>query len=278
MRVNGRLILTTALGCLLTVSAWAATMIPGKVFVAELGGGITYRLAGKSYQLEKGQSLAIQGAHIESAAAAYLVLVYSNGTTIYIDQNTILDVNKFVQEPFPAGVDTTVIEPSVSNTLGRVTKGRVVITTNRLATGTTMLYLTPDAEVRIRGNQVVVEVGEKATTVSVLTGDVTVIPTPAAAGAVGQVLHDGQMAVISHAGAGPAAAGSVQILTLDLSQRNALGPMLAASERAQKIVVFESVTTGEGANASTEIQARAVVPASPPVELTVSPSTLRSGG
>jgi hypothetical protein len=278
MTMTGRAFLLAAISGLLAGPAFAQMSMAGKAFVAEVNGGITFIRDGAVVELHKGDSLPIQGARIETAAGASAIFVFSNGTSLYVDEKTIAEVLQFDQKPFPAGIDTTVVEPSVSNTLVRVTQGRVIITTNTLATGTSMVYRTPQAEVRIRGRQVVVQVDGLTTRVIVLRGDATVRAAGGAPGDVGQILHDGQMAVATSGSSAPASAAPIQVAAAEPALTAPLAPMLAASERAQHIVLFASVTTGEGANATTEIQARAVVPAVPPVELTVSPSTLRTGG
>lgn len=279
MKISPRLVLSTALCSILSASAFAQTSLPGKVFVAQVTGDITYVVDGQVVTLVKGETIPVQGAHIETAQGASLVLVYSNGTSIYIDQNTILDINRFVQKPFPAGVDTTVLEPSTSNTLGRLTQGRVVISTNQLATGTSMIYETPDSQVRIRGKDVVIEVEKNITNVIMLRGDATVIGANAAPGDVGRVLHSGEMAIVTGSLTSTIAPAVVRVVQTNTNQQNGVAPLLAATQRAQSVVVFQTVTTDTGnGDTAQEIESKAVVSADPPVQLTVSPSTLRTGG
>jgi hypothetical protein len=273
MNKIGRFIVFSALCCVVSVSAFAQQSIPGKVFVAELAGTVTFIVDGKVVELKKGLALPAPGARIETAAGAHVVLVYSNGTSIYIDEKTIVEIREFVQRPFPAGIDTSEIEPSVSSTVGYIRQGRIIITTNQLVTGTSMVYLTPECQVKVRGKDVVIEVLEHQTRVGVIRGDVTVTPSDAPAGAAGLVLHDGQMVIISEP-AGGAGARTVRLEALDANLINALAALIAANERAQRIVVFESVPGGAG---GPQIQAKEVVPADLPVQLTVSPSSLRTG-
>jgi hypothetical protein len=274
MKTAGKLIQGALLGCIMTLAAFAQEAVPGKVYVAEMNGGVTFAVDGKLVELKKGLSSPVQGARIETSPGAYLILVFSNGTSIYVDEKTIVEVDKFMQKPFPAGTDTSVIEPSVSNTLGRVLQGRVIITTNKLATGTSMIYLSAHGEVRIRGQEVVIEVNDHETRVIVVIGDVTVLSRNAPTGNVGQVLQSGQMAVLTNSPAGDLA-GNLQVSTADAGLIAALTPKIEAAERARRIVRFESVTSGDN---PPDIQARVVVPVDLPVNLTVSPSTLRTGG
>lgn len=277
MKTTGRLILGAALCCLTTLSALAQESVPGKVYVAEVNGGVTFTVGGKVIALKKGDSLPAQGARIETTRGANVILVYSNGTSILIDEQTIVEIRKFVQKPFPNGIDTAVIEPSISDTLVSVTQGRVIVTTNELATGTSMVYLTPQSQVKIRGKEVVIEVRDQDTRVTMVIGDATVTPLNAPPGGMGQVLQAGQVAVVTNPPASTAAGPeTIQVAAVDQSVLNAFSQQIAATERAQKIVTFETVTPAGGS--PPEIQAKAVVPANLPVPLTVSPSTLRTGG
>jgi len=263
MKTAGRFLIGTLLCCALSAAARAQASVPGKAYVAAIDGAVTFTLSGQAATLKKGDSVVAQGMWIETGPGASAILVYSNGTSIFIDAQTIVEIRKFVQQSFPAGIDTAVIEPSVSDTVAQVKQGRVIITTNQLAAGTSMIYLTPQSQVNIRGKEVVIEVRDQVTRVLMLAGDATVTPSSAAPGAVGQTIHGGQMAVVQ-----------IQVMPLDQNAANQVAAQVAAAERAQKVVVF---STGN-ADGAPDIQARAVVPANLPVPLTVSPSTLSTGG
>ena len=148
MKTTAKIILSAAICSLLTLSAFAQANLPGKVFVSEVNGAVSFIVNGKAVQLKKGESIPVEGAHIETAAGASLVLVYSNGTSIYIDENTIVEVRRFVQKPFTQESIPPVMEPSISDTVANVTQGRVIISTNELATGSSMVYQTPESQVQ----------------------------------------------------------------------------------------------------------------------------------
>ena len=275
MKTTGRFLLGTALICAMALSALAQENVPGKVYVAEVNGGVTFTVGGKLIVLKKGDSLSAQGARIETAPGATVVLVYSNGTSIFISENTTVEIRKFVQKPFPKGVDTATNEPSISDTVVNVIQGTVIVTTNVLATGSSMVYLTPQSSIKIRSQEVVIEVRDQDTRITVVAGDVTVTPLNAAPGSVGQVLQAGQLATVTNS-RGSLGAETILVTALDQGALNAFSLQIAAAERAQKIVVFETVTPA-GSDAP-EVQAKPVVPVNLPVPLTVSPSTLRTGG
>jgi hypothetical protein len=276
MKMNniGKLIFGAALCMSVALPAFAQQSIPGKIYVAEVAGSVTCIADGKVIEVKKGVVQAAPGARVETAAGAHVVLIYSNGTSVYVDEKTILEIREFIQGPFPPGIDTSEIEPSISKSVSYVRQGRVVVTTNRLAAGSSMVFLTPECQVNIRGKDVVIEARERQTTVSVIRGDVTVIPADATPGAAGHVLHDGQMAVITRP-AGDNGAETVRIEALTAALINDVSAFISANERSQKIVVFETVTNDAGVS---QIQAKDVVPAVLPTDLTVSPSSLRTGG
>jgi len=271
MNITPKIVLGASVFCAAMLAGSAQEFVPGKIYVAEISGGTTYAVAGSPSVLKKGDTLPVQGARNETAPAAHVVFVYSNGTSLYIDEKTVIQIAKFEQRPFPKGTDTTVNEPSISHTVGRITQGRIIITTNKLMTGTTMIYMTPHAQVKIRGQEVVIEVYDRESRIYVVNGDITVSPAGGSAGGIGETLHSGQEAIVTDSSM--TTSSPIQILPLDQSVINSLASQIAAGERAQKIVVFETVTGADGP----DIQANPVVPTNLPVQLTVSPDTLQTG-
>ena len=275
MKTTSNFILGTLFCGATALSALGQEFVPGKVYISQISGGVTFVAGGKTIELKKGDTQPAPGARIGTAPGASLILVYSNGTSTFVDEKTVKEIRRFVQKPFPRGVDTATTEPSSSDTLVSVTQGRVIIATNELATGTSMVYVTPHAQVRIRGKVVVIEVRDQDTRITVVSGDATVIALTAGPGGVGQVLHTGQMAIVTGASAA-AGAESFRVATAGPDVLSGFASQISAAERAQTTVLFETVNPAGGR--PSEIQARAVVPAELPVPLTVSPSTLRTGG
>src|SRR5690606_1901409 len=96
-----------------------------------------------------------QGTVIETKSNASNSMVFSNGTGVYFDPETRLEVRKFVQEPFTPNRRDMEIEPSISNTQNFLPRGTVGICTSKLVAGSTMRYNTPHANIRIKGRKVV---------------------------------------------------------------------------------------------------------------------------
>ena len=279
-----------AAGCgVLALLAGAQESLPGKFYVSEGTGTVTFIAGGRVFDLHKGDALPAHGARIETAPASMVVLVFSNGSSLLVDESTNLEISKFEQLPFSSGADTTIAEPSISKTVGSITIGRIVLSTNELAAGTSLFFETPHAQVKIRGKQVIIEVRELDTRVVVPVGDVTVFSRNAAATDAGRLVTSSQMALVSLSPAagsavspGPERMASIQVLALPKDLFSLFQPKIELAGRAQKVVMFETVggrsAAGAGATGGSEIVAKAVLPVELPVQLTVSPSTLQTGG
>lgn len=145
----------------------------GKFFVNSVNGNVVCVIDGRVISPAKGDSFIARGAVIETKAGSKASLVFSNQTSLIVDENTRLEVETFEQEFFPPNNNLRV-EPSNSSTMVELSHGRVLISTPTLRSGTTMGYRTNQATVWIKGEKVVVETDEKRTHVLVVSGAVTV--------------------------------------------------------------------------------------------------------
>lgn len=150
----------------------------GKFYTSGVKGDVTIVTEGRILTLKKGDSFLARGDTIETAGGATATIVYSNGTAVFIDENTRFIIEKFDQEFF-APNNNLRVEPSNSSTVVKLVHGRVVISTPRLLSGTTMYYQTPHAAVSIRGEKVLIETNEKQTHVAMISGNATVNPRDA---------------------------------------------------------------------------------------------------
>jgi len=71
-------------------------------------------------------------------------MVYSNGTGIYFDPDTRMEIRKFVQEPFTPNRADMETEPSISQTQTFLSRGLVGLCTSRLVAGSSMVYQTAE--------------------------------------------------------------------------------------------------------------------------------------
>ena len=98
-------------------------------------------------------------------------MVFSNGTGIFFDEDTRVEVKRFDQEPFVPNRTDMDAEPSVSQTQAYVPRGTVGLCTSKLVAGSNMTYRTQLGAVNIRGGKVVIQNTSGKTVISMLDGD-----------------------------------------------------------------------------------------------------------
>lgn len=305
---------TTALAVLAAPSAFAQRQLgkkkgpTSKLFLAEAVGEGNITTEGKSHSPKQATAFDAPGTVIETGKDSHQAFVYSNGTGMLVDENTRVEVDRFVQEPFrPDREKTNEIEPSISQSDVFVSRGQVNICTSQLVSGSTMNYSTPNASVNIRGGKMAVSTNGTESTIYLLDGDVTVRTGGRDTG--GTLLRPGEMAVIR-----PGPRGRPPIVTvspIEPSMLPGLDDKVGSACAAKKTVSFETIekkaefgaegepeqnTPADGSapanNSGTpaadtgdsgsdtpadEIVATPTTPADLPTNITVSPSRLPGG-
>jgi hypothetical protein len=242
-----------------------------KLFVADLKGKADLNTSDAVTSLSDKDVFNAQGSSVVTNKESNDSMVYSNGSGIYLDSDTRIDVKKFVQEPFTPNRYDMDVEPSVSQTQAYMSRGLVGLCTSKLAAGSNMVYTTPQARLDIRGKKLVIETNETETRVSVLEGDVTVHGSDQGAG---QILRGGEEAVIRSNPANDTSS-IVHVGQIPDKRRQFLSDRVAMACIAKRTVYFEVVEhkndTGE---TKQEIQVSEVVPTDKPTNFTISPSQL----
>ncbi|MGC4072619.1 MAG: FecR domain-containing protein [Nibricoccus sp.] len=241
-----------------------------KIYVADLTGESQVDTGERVEALSKKSVYVAEGTSFETKSGASDSLVFSNGTAIYVGSETRFEVKKFLQEPFLPNRSDLDAEPSISQTVVKITRGSVGICTSKLVAGSSMTYQTPHATVNIRGRKVMIEVSDNETRVSLLEGDVTVLA--ASTGAPNQTLRPGQQAIIRKTATDENAVVTVQPIMDE--QQAKLDENVSLACISRRTVFFEVAPRGEGEEA--EIRPVQVVPASHDPGFTVSPA--RIGG
>jgi len=260
-----------------------------KLYVAETKGVTEVQNGDKIYTVRQATAFDAPGTVIETKADSHDTLVYSNGTGMYVDESTRLEINRFNQEPFRANHNNQLdspYEPSVSQSDVFLSHGAVGICTSQLLSGSAMLYTTPLASINIRGGRLVIESTPTETTVDLLEGDLTVRRGEKDIG--GQILRPGERATIRP----PAGPGQDPVITIEPIPRSALArddDRTAMACNARKSVTFEAIekladagleqggaSEGEAAGAGDPqvIVAKPTVPQNPPTNIVVSPDRL----
>jgi hypothetical protein len=275
-----------------------------KLYLAETVGNGEITNEGRTYSPKQATAFDAPGTVIETKADSHQAFVYSNGTGMFVDANTRIEIDRFVQEPFRPDRNNTEVEPSMSQSDIFVARGQVGICTGQLVSGSTMTYSTPHAAVNIRGGKLSIKTDGSSTTVYLLEGDATVRAGAKDVG--GALLHAGEQAVIT-----PGIGGqppSVTVGPIDRSTAANLDDKVNVACNAKKTVSFETIekkaettglegseqpaTPGEAApgdvspsppgagggdDTTQEIVARPTTPAAPPTNIVVSQDRIGPG-
>jgi len=265
---SGAVFVAVVMACAFSAPRLAAAL-SSKLYVSDLKGQADLNTRDSITPLSKKTVFDAQGSTVLTSKDSNDSMVYSNGTGIYLDADTRLDINKFVQEPFTPNRYDLEVEPSVSQTLAHLSHGTIGLCTSRLAAGSNMVYTTPQAIVSIREKKVVLEVTNYETRISVLEGDVTVRAT---SGEAGQTLHGGQEAIVRSDAANHSSI--VHVGSIPDERKQLLDDLVSLACIAKRTVYFEVVDRKGDAGETQDIQASEVVPTDKPTDFTVSPSTL----
>jgi FecR protein len=276
-----------------------------KLYLAEVKGDARITTGERIYEAKQATAFDAPGTVVETGEESHNAFVYSNGTGMYLDQNTRVEINRFVQEPFQPKRASTEFEPSISQSEVFVAQGFVGICTSGMVSGSSMVYSTPHAAISIRGRKVAIETNPTETVVYLLEGDISVRGSDRRDSSGGQLLRAGERAVIR-----PGAPGqppSITIGPIDQSVMPSLDERVTVACNAKKTVTFEMIEkkseagvegsdtpeptpgtgntggtgggsrAGDGEEEDDEIVARPTVPTQVPANITVSPATIPPG-
>ena len=275
-----------------------------KLYLAETTGDTEIQNGDKVYTARQATAFDAPGTVIETKADSHNAFVYSNGTGMYVDQNTRVEIDRFVQEPFRPERNVSAdapVEPSISQSSVFVARGAVGICTSQLVSGSSMNYGTPQAGVNIRGGKVSIATNPTETTIDLLEGDITVRSGSKDVG--GQILHPGERAVIRPGTGNQPPRVTITQIPPDVLQ--AVDTRVSIACNARKTVTFQTIeqkagqgldapatvvaraaatTTTDAAGAASptddptqEIVAKPTVPADVPLNIVISPDRLPGG-
>lgn len=223
-------------GLLLCASVgFAANKNPtSKLYIADLQGQSEIDTGDRIEEIRSKSVHNAQGTVIETSADANNSMVFSNGTGVFLDADTRMEVRRFVQEPFTPNRTDLETEPSISQTYGFIPRGRVGICAPKMVAGSSMTYATPHAAAAIRGKKVVVQADDFETTISSVEGEVTI--TGEGTGSKGQTIKDGEQAIISRL---PGQPPSIQIRPIPEDQIEMIEEKVTMACNARRTVYFD---------------------------------------
>lgn len=257
-----------------------------KIYLAEAIGDSQIETGEKIYPAKQATAFDAPGTVIVTKEGAHNAYVYSNGTGMFVDESTRVEIDRFVQEPFQPSRETAAdapYEPSISQSEVHVAHGAVGICTSQLVSGSSMLYTTPQASMNIRGGKVSIQTNADETIIDLLDGDITVRGGRKDVG--GQILRPGERAVI-RATTGNLAP-TITISRIPQEALDAADARVTIACNARKTVTFDIIEkkaqigldgagdlpTDGGAGGS-EIVVKPTVPAQPPINIAISPDRL----
>ena len=272
-----------------------------KLYVAETNGENQIDTGTEIDDLTKKSVYNAEGTAIETKAHSTSSIVLSNGTGVFVDNSTLVQVRGFEQEAFRPNRSDVEDEPSLSRTHLYVERGVIGVSTSKLVAGSTMVYDTSLASAVIRGRQAVILAEDNLTVISMVQGEATVQAGPLDRP---RLVRNHQQIIIRPGKPGEANIVEIQDIPSGSSEDSIqwLEERVQTADNARKLVYFEvqarkgsdgGVTlfdaasndssgkqTGSSGNGSSssgnEIVAVPVVPMDPTVQPNVSPANLIS--
>lgn len=206
-----------------------------KLYIADVEGIASINTGEKIEDLTKKSVYAAEGVVLETKPEATNAMVLSNGTGVFFDPDTRLEMKRFMQEPFSPNRTDLEVEPSISQTNAFLPKGTVGLCTSKMVAGSTMNYTTRHANVTIRGRKVVIETNDNETTISMIEGESTVRGDMMAGG---ESIKNGQQAIITRKSASEPP--TIKIQPIPQADVKRLGDKVAMACMARKTVYFET--------------------------------------
>lgn len=242
--LNRLLIVIATLALVAAPSAFAQRQLgkkkgpTSKLYLAETKGEGMITNEGRTYAPKQSTAFDAPGTVIETKSDSHQAFVYSNGTGMFVDADTRVEVDRFVQEPFRPNRDANMeVEPSISQSDVFLARGMIGVCTGQLVSGSTMNYATPHASVNIRGGKVAMQTDGQTSTVYLLEGDATVRGGSKDVG--GALLRAGEQAVIRPGP--PGQPPTITVGPIDRSQASNLDEKVTAACNARKTVTFDVI-------------------------------------
>lgn len=257
-----------------------------KIYVADVQGDAQIDNGKEIDDLTPKAVFNAEGTVIETKAKSNATAVFSNGTGVYFDVNTRVEIKRFEQESFRPNRSDVDDEPSISTTRVILDYGDIGISTSKLVAGSTMLFETPLMTASIRGRQSVIQADDTISVLSMLQGDATVQAGP---GDTPHIIKAGQQIIIKPS-TQPGKPNIVIVQDIPPGDQSDYmrwdSERVLAADSARRLVYFEvqarkgsdgSISLFDGdssSDSSTEIVAVPVVPVNTPVAPVVSAANL----
>ena len=234
VRMNRLLVVGLLLGSSI---AFAQNKNPtSKLYIADLEGQSEIDTGERIEDIRAKSVHNAQGTVIETKANSNNSMVFSNGTGVFLGNDTRMEIRRFSQEPFTPNRTDLEVEPSISQTYGYIPRGRVGICAPKMVAGSSMVYATPHAAAAIRGKKVAIQSDDFETKISSVEGEVTI--TGDGAGANGRTISDGEQAIIRRL---PGQPPMIEIGPIPDDEVEGIEDSVTMACKARRTVYFDSV-------------------------------------
>lgn len=231
----------------------AQTAVPGKILAVRVVGDVSaVRGADKTTVKLKNNDAVTQGEVVVTGKGSSVVLVFSNGSTVSLAENSRLSVDEFMQDPFGQDIKVADLtsEPSTSHTKLSLTYGELVGNVKKLKGDSSYMIDTPVGAAGIRGTtfRIVYRpsgTGQAFFSLSTATGEIifqgttgTPVPVPANQEVVAQVTVNDTTGAVE----------SVQVTTQGISQqaKQVIEQQVAQAVQSLDTTTITSPTSSSG--------------------------------
>jgi hypothetical protein len=277
-----------------------------KLYVADIVGDTEIDTGTEVDELTKKSVYNAQGTTIETKSSSNASVVFSNGTGVYFDVDTRVEVKTFEQEAFRPNRSDVEDEPSISSMKLFIDHGVIGVSTSKLVAGSTVVCETSLATAFIHGRQAVILAEDNLTVISMIQGEASVQAGPLDHS---HLVKNHQQIIIRPGKPGEENIVEIQDIsegaTIDCEQW--LEERVLTADSARKLVYFQTQARGGpgsgpgggagsgagsasdggislfdgtggggGGDGGTDIVAVPVVPSVPPAQVNVSPANLSS--
>ncbi len=208
----------------------------GKVYVAEVRGSAFIQAGDRIEPLEAKQAYVAGGVALSTKPGGNVSLVFSNGLGATLESDTRVEVRRFAQDPFLPDRSDMSVEPSISNVQLTVVYGTAVVSTSRLAAGSSLNVQTAHGSVTIHDGTLVIAADDFATRVSVLTGSCTIHGSESANDF--RVVQAGEAATARLAAGQSILGVAIEVAKIPVAQFGALEAEVADTLSAKRTVYF----------------------------------------
>lgn len=143
--------LSIAAAFLISVAVQAAELGSGAYSIGVSNGDVSFRLSGsEDFRPAPAGTALPQGAVVKTGEKSSATIVFSSGSVAGIGANSVVEVSKFLQEPFK-GALTAGAEPSVSDTEIVLVEGELISNVAKLRKGSKYSVTSPVGAAGVRG-------------------------------------------------------------------------------------------------------------------------------